>query len=163
ASWFWLRDGIDPLTKQLAYNAMLTASVSTIFFNANPLMRFDGYYILADLLETPNLAQRSNQLLKHLFQKSIYRLERPSAILPSTLRGEQAILLIYGLAAMAYRIFLFISITLFVMTKLFAIGLVLAIWTAAAWFIVPVGTFIHWLASNPSLSDKRARTIAISA
>lgn len=161
ASWIWI-GAKDPFVKQLSYNAMLTASISTVFFNANPLMRFDGYYILADILETPNLAQRSNQYLKHLIQKYIYRLENPSAILPSTLPGEQAILFAYGLAALAYRVFLFITITLFVMTQLFAIGLVLAIWTAAAWFIIPIGAFIHWLASSPALSEHRARTIGIS-
>jgi putative peptide zinc metalloprotease protein len=162
ASWVWL-GARDPLVKQVAYNAMLTASISTVFFNANPLMRFDGYYILADLLETPNLAQRSNQYLKYLVQKYVYRLERPSATLPSTLPGERAILLAYGVLAMAYRVFLFITITLFVMGKLFAIGLVLAIWTAAAWFIVPVGALVHWLASSPALTDRRGRTVAMTA
>src|SRR5262249_2747201 len=139
AAWVWYMVPAEQnLVHQLAYNAMFTASISTVLFNANPLMRFDGYYILADLLETPNLAQRAHQMLKFLLQKFVYRLERPSATLPATAGGEQAILIVYGLAAMAYRVFLFISITLFVMGKLFAIGMLLAIWTAAAWFIVPV-------------------------
>jgi len=158
----WVGSG-EGVVKQVAYNAMFTASIATVLFNANPLMRFDGYYMLADLLETPNLAQRANQMMKHLLQKYVYRLERPSALLPSTLRGEQVILVVYGLAALAYRIFLFITITLYVMGVAFGLGLVLAIWTAAAWFIIPIGGFIHWLAANPCLSEQRLRAVGVSA
>jgi putative peptide zinc metalloprotease protein len=150
----------EGLTRQLAYNVMLTSSISTVLFNANPLMRFDGYYMLADLLEVPNLAQRSNRMLGYLCQKYLYRLER--IMPPSGQRGEQATLIVYGILAMAYRIFLFISITLYVMGQFFAIGAVLAVWTAAAWFILPVGTFIHWLATSPLHAEHRLRAWAIS-
>jgi putative peptide zinc metalloprotease protein len=148
------------LTAQLAFNAMLTASVSTVLFNANPLMRFDGYYILSDLLEVPNLMQRSMRMLQHLCQRFIYRMRdsRP----PTTLPAEAAVLLVYGLAASAYRVFLFFTITLYVMGKLFAVGLVLALWTAAAWFILPIGKFVHWLATSPQLSEFRRRAVATS-
>lgn len=165
-SWVWIKGqdggggGIDPTVKQLMFNAMFTASVSTVLFNANPLMRFDGYYILSDLLETPNLQQRSQRTLQHLVQKYIYRLKNLTP--PSTQRGEQAILITYGILAGAYRIFLFISITLFVLGKFFAVGLILAIWTAAAWFIIPVGKFIHWNAANPQLSEHRKRHVFTS-
>jgi putative peptide zinc metalloprotease protein len=151
----------EHVVARFCYNVMITAGISTILFNANPLMRFDGYYILADLLETPNLAQRSNKMMLHLIQKYIYRLKNLTP--PTTLAGERSILLIYGVLAFAYRIFLFITITLFVMGQFFAIGLFLAIWTTAAWFLMPIGKFVHWLATNPALSDKRARTAWISA
>jgi putative peptide zinc metalloprotease protein len=142
------------------FNAMFTASVSTVLFNANPLMRFDGYYILSDLLEVPNLQQRSQKMLQHLALKYVYRLKNLTP--PSTVRSEQAILLVYGLLAGAYRIFLFISITLFVLGKFFAIGLVLAVWTASAWFLIPVGKFIHWNAAGPQLSEHRGRGVLTS-
>jgi len=146
------------LVHQIAYNMLLTASVSTVLFNANPLMRFDGYYILSDLLEVPNLMQRSNNQLKHFFQKHVYRLEQTQP--PTTLAGERAILYIYGILALAYRVFLFITITLYVMGKLFVIGLLLAIWTGAMWFIMPVGKLVHWLAASPQLIDRRGVVIA---
>jgi putative peptide zinc metalloprotease protein len=156
----WLNTGSGQLLHQIAFNAMLTASVTTVMFNANPLMRFDGYYILSDLLEVPNLMQRSMKYLQHLAQRFIYRVENSRP--PSTSRSELAILLVYGVAAMTYRLFLFFSITLFMMGKLFAIGLVLAVWTAAAWFIIPVGKFVHWLATSPQLAEFRARAVATS-
>jgi putative peptide zinc metalloprotease protein len=156
----WVSYPRGELVRQLAYNAMLTASISTVIFNANPLMRFDGYYILSDLLEVPNLAQRANKMLQYLAQKYLYRLERTTP--PSSLPGEQATLFVYGLAAGAYRVFLFFSITLLLMGKMFGIGLFLAVWTAAAWFIIPVGVFVHWLASSPQLAEHRARAILTS-
>ena len=147
-------------TQQLAFNIMFTSSVATVLFNANPLMRFDGYYMLADLLEVPNLAQRSNRMLQYYFQKYVYRLRNLTP--PSSLPGEAAILTVYGILSGAYRIFLFFSITLYILGKAFAVGLVLAAWTAAAWFLIPAGKFIHWLASSPQHHDKRARSIAVS-
>lgn len=160
AAFVWLNTSREDLVNQLAYNAMLTASISTILFNANPLMRFDGYYILSDLLEMPNLMQRSTTMLKYLAQKHLYRIKDATA--PSGAEEERPILVAYGLAALAYRIFLFITITLYVVGKMFAIGLFLAIWTAAAWFILPVGSFIHWHATNTKIADFRVRAALTS-
>jgi putative peptide zinc metalloprotease protein len=96
--------------------------------------------------------------IKFYFQRHVYRMKdaRP----PTTVGAERVILTIYGVAALAYRMFLFISITLFVMGKLFAVGLILAVWTAGMWFILPVGKFVHWLATGPQLAEFRPRAIA---
>lgn len=160
AVFVWLRADEGTLVSQLAFNAILTAGVSTVLFNANPLMRFDGYYVLSDLLEVPNLMQRSSRMLQHLFQRHVYRIKdaRP----PTTQPGERAILLVFGVLALAYRVALFVTVTLLVMGKFFALGLVLAVWTAAAWFLVPAGAFVHWLASSPQLAEHRFRAVAVS-
>lgn len=156
----WLATPEGTLVHQLAYNAMLTAGLSTVLFNANPLMRFDGYYILSDLLEIPNMMQQSFKQLQFYMQKYVYRLEDVSP--PTTKPGEAGILTVYGISALAYRIFLFITITLYVMGKLFAIGLILALWTAAAWFIMPVGKLVKWLSSGPKLADQRPKAIGVT-
>ena len=62
AAFFWAQTG-PGILHSLAYNIMFVASVSTVIFNVNPLMRFDGYYILSDLLEIPNLNQRAMHAL----------------------------------------------------------------------------------------------------
>jgi putative peptide zinc metalloprotease protein len=161
AAFIWLATRNSPgLLHQLSYNAMLTASISTVLFNANPLMKFDGYYILSDLLEVPNLMQRSQNMLKFLAQRFIYGIK--TATPPTSVPSEALILLVYGVLAVAYRIFLFFSITLYVMGKLFAIGLFLALWTAAVWFIAPVAAFAHWNATSPQLAEFRGRAIATS-
>ena len=59
------------LSADIAYNVFLMASVTTILFNANPLMRFDGYFILSDLVKVPNLYTKGTgwfgDRLKHNF------------------------------------------------------------------------------------------------
>ncbi|MDX9910405.1 MAG: PqqD family peptide modification chaperone [Phycisphaerales bacterium] len=160
ASVVWLNSAGNPTLHAISYNAILTASVSTLLFNANPLMRFDGYYILSDLIEVPNLMQRSTSMLKYLCQVYIYRVK--DAVPPTSSRTEAWILFVYGVAAMVYRVVLFFSITLYVMGKMFAIGLVLAVWTAAMWFMLPVGKFVHWLATSSQIMEFRGRAIATS-
>ncbi len=51
---------------QFLYNVIVMASLSTVLFNANPLMRFDGYFILSDLIEIPNLYSEGSKSLKRL-------------------------------------------------------------------------------------------------
>lgn len=162
AAFVWLatRDGSNPMLNQIAYNAMLTASVSTVLFNANPLMRFDGYYMLSDLLEIPNLMQRSTSMLKYFAQRHLYGVKQATA--PSSNPGERWILTIFGVTSTIYRVFLFFAITLYVMGQFFAIGVVLAVWTAAMWFILPVASFVHWLATHQQLEEMRGRAIALS-
>jgi len=157
--WIMTR-GDGGLFHQLCYNVMLTSGVSTVLFNANPLMKFDGYYMLSDWLEIPNLMPRSVNLLKFLFQKHVYRVENANS--PTTDPGEAAILLVYGVLALAYRILIFFSVTLYVMGKMFAIGLFLAAWTAAMWFILPVAQFLRWHAASPQLAHRRGRAALTS-
>jgi putative peptide zinc metalloprotease protein len=160
AALIWKNSPDGSVVRQVAYNAMFTASLSTILFNANPLMRFDGYFILSDLLEVPNLMQRSMKMLQYLWKVHVFRLKNETP--PTGSPAEATILVVYGVAAMVYRVFLFISITLSVMGRLFAIGLVLAVWTGVMWFVLPVGKFVHWLATGSSIADCRTRVIATS-
>ena len=51
------------MLSSLCLNVMLVASLGTLILNGNPLMRYDGYYILADLIEVPNLEQQSRTQL----------------------------------------------------------------------------------------------------
>ena len=59
--------------RTLAYNLMLIGGISTLLFNGNPLLRFDGYFVFADLMESPNLGQRSTQYFWHLVRRTILR------------------------------------------------------------------------------------------
>src|SRR6202034_2644852 len=58
ALYIWL--SVEPdFVRAFAYNVMLIGGVSTLLFNGNPLLKFDGYYVLSDLLEIPNLGTRA--------------------------------------------------------------------------------------------------------
>jgi putative peptide zinc metalloprotease protein len=66
ATWIWWYSPSHPFINNLTLSLMVVCSVSTVIFNANPLMRYDGYYILADWLEIPNLRDRSNRFLQRI-------------------------------------------------------------------------------------------------
>jgi putative peptide zinc metalloprotease protein len=59
AAWVWLLT-IDGPANTVALQTMFVCSFSTVLINANPLMRFDGYYILSDILDEPNLRGRAD-------------------------------------------------------------------------------------------------------
>ena len=73
----WSRTDPGARLNTFAYNVMFIASVSTLLFNANPLLRFDGYYILSDLLEIANLAPRSKQYLYYLTKRYAWGVRNP--------------------------------------------------------------------------------------
>src|SRR6202051_4781190 len=80
AGFIWLSIGdIHSILAQLSFNAMLIASVTTLVFNANPLLRYDGYYILSDYLEIPNLRQKSTEYAMGLLKRHVFgvKLQQP--------------------------------------------------------------------------------------
>src|SRR5262249_21855319 len=66
ATFVWWNTPSHPFVNNLSLSLMVVCSVSTVVFNANPLMRYDGYYVLADWLEVPTLRDRSNRYLTNL-------------------------------------------------------------------------------------------------
>jgi putative peptide zinc metalloprotease protein len=153
----WLNATPGTLPSSLAYFVMVTSGVSTLVFNANPLMKFDGYYMLSDYLEVPNMQQRSGQLIKNFFIRTVYGVEnvRPVTNQPS----ERWILFWYGWLSMGYRALIIFSISFWLLGQWFGLGLVLAIWSIGTWALLPTGKLIHYLASNSQLHDRRARAI----
>lgn len=92
------------LWNTLALNTMVMASTITLLFNINPLMRFDGYFILSDLLELPNLYTRSSQLIRKLSKRWILGVKTLS---PTNWKlRESWIYLTYGIASLFWRIFI---------------------------------------------------------
>src|SRR5437899_6629502 len=77
ATFVWWNSPGQPFINNLALSLMIVCSVSTVVFNANPLMRYDGYYVLADWLEIPNLRDRSNRFLMRLCQEHCLGIELP--------------------------------------------------------------------------------------
>src|SRR5438067_7434231 len=66
ATFVWWNAQNYPTLRHISLCVMVLCSISTVVFNANPLMRFDGYYILADWLEIPNLRDRANRMIKNI-------------------------------------------------------------------------------------------------
>jgi putative peptide zinc metalloprotease protein len=122
---------------QLCLDVMFVSSVSTILFNANPLLRYDGYYILSDVLEIPNLRQKATTILGRLASKWCLGIKQPEdPFLPQRKLGWFAF---YAVASSLYGWFVTLSIFLFVWNvfkpyRLQVIGQILA--GAAIWGLV---------------------------
>ena len=116
ALFVWLN--VEPgVISALAYNVMLIGGVSTVLFNGNPLLRYDGYYILADLVEIPNLGQRSTRYLGYLLQKYVLGFAAVSS--PVTAPGEKGWFAIYGPISFVYRILIMVALILLVSSHFF--------------------------------------------
>ncbi|HEX4054137.1 MAG TPA: efflux RND transporter periplasmic adaptor subunit [Tepidisphaeraceae bacterium] len=148
-----------PLISQLAYNAMFVASVSTVIFNANPLLRYDGYYILSDWLEIPNLRQKSTEYSLGLIKRHVFRLKLPNPLPPL---GQRIWLLVYAIASSIYRVFIGIMIIVIVYTKVPIIGVLMALGGVVTWAGVPMYQLIKYLALDPELHRKRKRAVTFS-
>jgi putative peptide zinc metalloprotease protein len=159
ALFVWLN--VEPgVVRSVAYNVMLIAGVSTLMFNANPLLRFDGYYMLADMLEIPNLAQRSTKYLGYLTERYGFGLKDMES--PDTMAGERAWLVFYAVASFIYRMIVMVAIILFVAGKFFFVGVILAIWGAATMLLLPLGRSLSALLAGPRLRHKRVRPLLVT-
>ena len=97
-------------------NVMFLSSVATIAFNINPLLRYDGYYMLSDLLEIPNLSQRSNQMLLDRLRVWCLGMEPISrAQLPTQ---NQTAFVLYSVSSFVYR-WLIMAVIFWFLTKVF--------------------------------------------
>lgn len=154
ALFVWL--SVEPgAVRAVAYSVMLIGGISTVLFNGNPLLRFDGYHIFADAIEVPNLGNRANSYLTYLLQKYLLRLRHAQS--PVSGPGERFWLPVYGIAALLYRLFIMVAIVLFVATKFFFIGVVIAIWSLATVFVMPLWQAIRFFVSSPTVNRQRAR------
>jgi putative peptide zinc metalloprotease protein len=158
AFFLWLL--IEPgLVRAVLFNVMLIASVSTLIFNGNPLLRYDAYYILADLIEIPNLAARSARYWGYLIER--YALGVVEADPPDVSNAEKGWFVFYGLASTVYRILVTVVIALFIAGRFFFIGVLLALWAVAAMAILPLIRAIGHFTGNPRLRKHRGRAFAV--
>jgi putative peptide zinc metalloprotease protein len=160
ALFVWL--SAEPGTvRAVAYNVIFIAGVSTLLFNGNPLLNFDGYYILADLLEIPNLRSRSTAYLKYLCER--YLFGRQEAEPPEATPGERAWFIVYGISAFVYRIFIMLAITLFIAGEFFVVGMLLAVMAAIGWALLPLLRGASFLLTSPRIRRVRTRAVAVTA
>jgi putative peptide zinc metalloprotease protein len=130
------------------------ASITTIIFNANPLLRYDGYYMLSDFLEIPNLQMKSREYMMGLIKRHIWRLKLQQPLPPPVQRVE---LLVYGILSTIYRIFVGIMIILMVLYTIPILGVLMAIGGVITWLVVPWFKLFKYLTIEPELHRKRGR------
>lgn len=153
-AWLLAEPGV---VRAVAFNVMVICGVSTLMVNGNPLLRYDGYYILSDLIEIPNLAQRGQTWWAWLLDR--YAFGATDAVKPDETPAEQRWLLLYTPLAWCYRTFVTVSIIFVVAGKYFIVGVIMAAWSAIGLLVMPVYKGWKHLTSGASLHRRRAQAI----
>jgi len=155
--WWFSHPG---LFNSLCLNQVVVCSVATLLFNGNPLLRYDGYYILSDLVNVPNLQQRATEALRWVLAKFFLGVELPRAEFGQ--RSQTGLLAGYAIASMLYKLFILAAILWFYYKLLEPYQLqvfpqILGGLTIAAAFLIPMwrsmsffgglagGGHVHWL------------------
>ncbi|MFN8896280.1 MAG: peptidase M50 [Betaproteobacteria bacterium] len=145
--------------RAVAFNVVLIAGVSTLLVNGNPLMRYDGYFVACDLLEVPNLAQRSTQYAAYRFDRHFVGAREAQLPVGLTLgpehRRERWLLVLYAAVAPLYRLFITFGLIWFVASEYLLIGVVMALWAAWQSFVMPLWKGWKHLREAPGLVRRR--------
>lgn len=143
------------IIQDIGFNILITGGVSSLFFNGNPLLKYDGYYLLADLLGIPNLFQRSGQFWRYFFQRYLFGLNHVAS--PATAPGETFWFVIYSIASLLYRLSILWFICIYVTEKFFLLGVMLALWLVTIQIFLPIYQAIRFVMTSPSLGKKRSK------
>jgi putative peptide zinc metalloprotease protein len=155
--WLQLPNGF---LRDFLYNIIIIGGVSTLFFNGNPLMRFDGYHLLTDAFDLPNLATRANQQFSYLLRRYAYGV---SGVFSPAVNYREAVLLTgYSVAAFAYRLFMLFFIILLVANYFPTLGLVIGCWLLFFQLLWPALKALNYLMSDKQLASKRARALGVT-
>ena len=155
--WLLAEPGV---VRAIAFNVMLIAGVSTLVVNGNPLLRYDAYFILTDLIEMPNLAQRGPKYLTYLWDRYVFG--APELEVPQESIGERRWLALYTPLAWCYRTMVTVSIVLFLAGEFFVFGVVLAVWGAFTLLALPLWKGYRHVVRSPVLQRRRVRAVRIS-
>ena len=159
--WWFTRPG---MLHYLALNTFFVTTITTVIFNANPLMRFDGYYMMSDFLEIPNLRAKSEKMLREAFSWYCLGIEsRPDPFMPETGR---AWFITYAIAAWCYRWVILVSISMFLYTvlkpyDLQSLGITLCVFSMAG---IVFGMFrnVYQIIATPRMEPMSKPKIIIS-
>ncbi|MFT6875126.1 MAG: putative peptide zinc metalloprotease protein [Granulosicoccus sp.] len=150
----WLT--VEPgLLANLGFAAALTGSVTTLVLNANPLLKFDGYQILQDALDMPNLSPRASRYLTYLCRRYLFGVKSLQS--PATGIGERRWLLSYGICAGMYRWVITLAIALYLASRYPVLGGLLAAYALYQLGVKPCYRAAHYLGFSAELKSSRKR------
>jgi putative peptide zinc metalloprotease protein len=133
------------LIKTLTYNVVIIAGISTVIFNANPLMRFDGYYIFTDLVDIPNLYSRGRQYIFYLLKK--YLLGEKSEF-PASGTHKDLLIRVYGVATLIWRLLIMVILLVGAWTLFYGAGMVIAVLAMILYFALPGWMVIRYISNE---------------
>jgi len=146
---YWASHG-NTVGGLIAYNIVFVAGVSSILFNANPLMRFDGYYVLSDLVQVPNLYFHGIAAVRRYASKFWLGVDQMEAE-----HSHSTFVLIYGWCVYLWRILVLFSLGYAASGMLGGWGLLITIAAAMGWVFQPLLAFIKripiYRSQNPAI------------
>lgn len=146
----------SPLTKHLLHDIIISASLTTLIFNINPLMRFDGYFLLEDLLDLPNLATTATRWLNSRAARFFYGDHRS---VPVPLGFNGWVIRSYAILSTLWRWTVTGSLLAGAAVMFRGAGLAIAIGAMVVWYVKPLVELIGSLATR----WKRDRGCAVRA
>ncbi len=146
------------LVNELAYCVVFLAGVSTVIFNINPLMRYDGYYVLADLLEYPNFRQMSVKYVLHVLKRIFLGVRDDMSVGNLKTKG---LLFGYGVAVSLYRVGIYLAISAILASKMFLTGLTLGVTFVAVTLFSTLRKMMNYLSYSPETATIRRRAVAM--
>ncbi len=166
ATFVWWYTPTQPFVNNLALSLMVVCSVSTVVFNANPLMRYDGYYVLADWLEIPNLREKSNKYLSNTFQRECLGIEVPPEEYMELWR--QILFIAYAIVSWLYKWLVTFGILYLFSTflkpyKLDVIGNLLTLAAVGSMTVWPAYNLAKNIHKRGRLPDMKTVRVAITA
>lgn len=154
--WSHVRSG---MLSDLCVQTAIMASITTVLFNANPLMRFDGYYIASDLLGIPNLSGQSQQFLRRLARKYLLGV---SSTPPDANWTRRSIIATYSVAAFIWRILVCVGLAITAATMFRGAGIILAVIGLVLWIGPPTLSTIKYLVYGDHLGQPRRLRFALT-
>ncbi|NDY84026.1 secretion protein HylD [Orrella sp. NBD-18] len=130
-----------------------TSLAATILVNASPFMRFDGYFILCDLVGMPNLHARCFALARWWIRETLFYLNDPAP--EYVARGKRVSMILFAFAIWIYRLIVFTGIALLVYHFFFkALGVIL--FGVEVWYFLVrpiVDELAFWLARKKDIQS----------
>jgi putative peptide zinc metalloprotease protein len=152
----------SPQVEFLFRSLIITAGLSTLLFNANALMRFDGYFILADLIDVPNLYSAGSREVKRIAKRLICgQISPPSALSP----WRHRFVVGYGFAALFWRMAICVSLAIAASAMFAGAGVAIALLGVFLWFgqpLIQLVTFAGQLRRQDPPRFARALVVGIA-
>jgi len=155
----WLCTDTGQLHSAAQY-AIVLSTVVTIGFNANPLMRYDGYFILCDLVNIPNLHRDAKAAASGFIKWVLYGLTPKVA---STSRSIHIAMIAFGLACMIYQVTVAVGIATLLTLAVPVVGPVIAFFVSGLPVIRIIQKWTSFVIGSKELETVRVRAISVAS
>jgi putative peptide zinc metalloprotease protein len=160
ATLFWTITPEGP-TKNVLFILATTTWVMTLAVNASPFMRFDGYFVMSDALDFPNLHERSGAAARWWIRRTFFGLREPLPE-PTFTSWQRVGLVVFAMVTWVYRLVVFLGIALMVYHLFFKILGIVMMLAELIWFIfLPVWKEVSYLWTKRKLVSLQISPISM--